>query len=254
MEQDPSQIIFVIILGIILMLLMSGFIVVMVLFHRQRQFQSRQKIDHITAEYDKTVLSVEKEIREQTLVHVGQELHDNIGQLLSLIKLTLRHADEQRVAEAKNLVQETIKEVRSLSKAISLDWVRETDLKGFISTELQKISSLEFCETELHDTVGEILLDENAKLVLIRIIQECLNNAIKHASPSLVYIKLEELEGTIAISIEDDGIGFDVSQSSTGQGVRNLHTRMATIGGSVRITSVSDKGTKIQLCLPNAVN
>lgn len=251
MEQDPSQIIFVIILGIVLMLFMSGFIVVMVLLHRQRQFQNRQKIDHITAEYDKTVLNAEKEIREQTLIHVGQELHDNIGQLLSLIKLTLRHAEPQRVAEAKSLVQEAINELRNLSKAISLDWIKEVNLKQFISNELQKISSLEFCKTELYDEVEEIELEENTKLVLIRVIQECLNNAIKHASPSLICIKIQMSGEAIAISIEDDGIGFDVSQRSDGQGMSNLQTRMTTIGGSVKICSALNKGTQIRLTLPN---
>lgn len=251
MEQDPSQIVIVIIFGIILMLLMSGFIVMMVLFHRQRQFRNRQKIDYLTAEYEKTVLSVEKEIREQTLVYVGQELHDNIGQILSLTKLTLRNADSQRVEEAKDLIQQAIREVRGLSKAINLDWLKETDLKDFIANELDKIASLDFCKTELITNVEKIDIEVSKKLVLIRMIQECLNNAIKHASPTLISIIIENLPDKMLISIEDDGVGFDVNQASDGQGISNLQSRMKTIGGHIDVISAADRGTQIRLLLPN---
>lgn len=251
MAQDSPQIIFVIILGIILMLLMSGFIVVMVLFHRQRQFKNRQKMERLTAEYEKTVLSVEKEIREQTLVHVGQELHDNIGQILSLTKLTLRHTDPQRIGEAKDLVQQAIKEVRNLSKAINLDWVKEITLAEFIASELDKISSLDFCKTEFHSNGAEIRLEDSKKLVLVRMIQECLNNAIKHAAPSLISIKIEFRPEDLNISIVDDGAGFDVNKESTGQGIRNLQSRIKTIGGKAEVRSVPGQGTRIRLSLPN---
>jgi len=234
-----------------LMLLMSGFIVVMVLFHRQRQFKNRQKIDHLTAEYEKTLLSVEKEIREQTLVYVGQELHDNIGQILSLTKLTLRHSDPERISEAKNLVQQAIKEVRSLSKSINLEWVNEVNLKEFISNELDKISALGFCETDLSSNVVDIPLDNNKKLILIRMIQECLNNAIKHASPSLIAISIESYPDKIAIGIKDNGIGFDVHQVSGGQGLGNLESRIRAIGGQIQISSAPSQGTHIQLLLSN---
>src|SRR5690606_2741411 len=251
MEQDSSQIIVAIIFGAILMLLMSGFIVVMVLFHRQRQIKNRQKIDRLTAEYEKTVLSVEKEIREQTLVHVGQELHDNIGQILSLTKLTLRHSDPQRISEAKELVQQAIKEVRSLSKAINLNWAKDIDLKAFIAKELEKIAALDFCKTEFVATDKHFPLEESKKLVLMRMIQECLNNAIKHASPTLISIEIDQSPEKLFISIRDNGLGFDMDQDSDGQGLRNLQTRMNTIGGHIEVKSALGKGTEIQLLLPN---
>src|SRR5690606_12028530 len=230
---------------------MSGFIVVMVLFHRQRQLRNRQKMERLTAEYENTVLSVEKEIREQTLIHVGQELHDNIGQILSLTKLTLRNADPLRIAEARDLVQQAIKEVRSLSKAINLDWVKDIKLTDFISSELKKISSLDFCETEFHLEVEDVLLDDSKKLVLVRVIQECLHNAIKHAAPTLISIKVEKPTDHWIISIQDDGLGFDLKQASTGQGLRNLETRMKTIGGEIKFFSNPGEGTLIRLLLPN---
>lgn len=249
MDLDSTQVIFVIIFGIVLMFLMSGFIVVMVLFHRQRQFQSAQKIESITAEYEKTILSVEKEIREQTLVYVSQELHDNIGQILSLTKLTLRHTDPERISDAKKLVQQAIKEVRGLSKSINLDWANDVNIKDFIEDELSKISRLGFCETSFYSTVEEPPLDKNKKLVLIRMIQECLNNSIKHASPTLISITLNCRPQIMAIEIKDNGIGFDLTHTFDGLGLNHLESRMRTIGGEVKISSILDRGTEVQLLL-----
>ena len=250
MALDSSQVVIIIIFGIILMFLMSGFIVVMVLFHRQRQFQHKQKIDSITAEYEKTILSVEKEIREQTLVHVGQELHDNIGQVLSLTKLPLRNADTGRISEAKNLIQQAINEVRSLSRAINLDWANEVNLIGFIKNELDRISKLGFCKTDFQSNVDFIHLDKNKKLVLVRMIQECLNNAIKHAVPTLIAISINHHPSSLVIIVKDNGVGFDPSNAVDGLGLTNLTTRMRTIGGRVNIRSTPDKGTEIDLLLP----
>lgn len=249
MDLDSSQLIFVIIFGIVLMFLMSGFIVVMVLLHRQRQFQNRQKIDSITAEYEKTILSVEKEIKEQTLVHVGQELHDNIGQILSLTKLTLHKSDPENISDARKLVQQAIKEVRQLSKSINLDGTAEINLKEFIENELNKVSQVGFCKTELQSNVEDIHLDKNKKLVLIRLIQECLNNAIKHASPSLISITIDHYPEETAILIRDDGIGFDIHKPSEGMGLNNLGSRMKAIGGQVQISSFPKQGTEIRLLL-----
>lgn len=139
MNYEPTQIFFIVFSGIILMLLMSGFIIVMVLLHRQQQLRNRQKMENLKAEYDKTMLKVEKEIQDQTLSFIGQELHDNLGQILSLAKLTLNSPDEENYSEGKRLINHAIKEVRSLSKRLNLDWVKEVKLEDFIRGELQKI-------------------------------------------------------------------------------------------------------------------
>src|SRR5690606_19816996 len=121
----------------------------------------------------------------------------------------------------------------------------------FISGELGKISSLDFCQTEFHLEVEDVMLDDSKKLVLVRVIQECLNNAIKHASPTMISIKVEKPTDHWVISIKDDGIGFDLNQASNGQGLRNLQSRMKTIGGNIEVSSAPGEGTHIRLLLPN---
>ena len=89
MLEQGDQIGFLIVSGTFLTAMMGTFIVAMVVLHRQRQVQNRQKIDNLKSEYEKTLLNIENEIQQETLTQVGRELHDNIGQLLSLAKLNL---------------------------------------------------------------------------------------------------------------------------------------------------------------------
>lgn len=250
MSEQESQFLLVIFGGIFFAFLMSFFVVAMVVLHRQRQVQNRQKLDHLKTEYEKTILNIENEIQQETLTHIGRELHDNIGQLLSLAKISLHSAKPEKQAEGKEYISQIIKEVRALSKTLNLDWVESVNLDEFIVQQLEKIQSTGFCQTSLESDQSFLELKKDQKLVLIRVIQECLNNAIKHASPKWISIQISSNDTNRKIEIIDDGAGFDTSQQTHGSGMSNLKKRMETINGSFKLTSVVGKGTHITLELP----
>ncbi|MFD2034131.1 sensor histidine kinase [Belliella marina] len=253
MTEPTPDIFFVILSGFFLMVVMVTFIVTLVLIHRNRQIQNRRKLESIKADFEKTILNVEKEIQEETLQHVGRELHDNIGQLLSLTKLTLNSSKPEKIQEGKQLVNQVIGEIRTLSKTLNLDWVTTIDLETYIQRELTKLEQLDFCKVEFVVEGEDFGLENSKKLVLIRIIQECLNNAIKHAKPDLLSIKLRRTEKATEITIADNGIGFDTSIEKNGSGLYNLKSRMKTIGGEIKIISSEGNGTQINLLLPNSI-
>jgi signal transduction histidine kinase len=206
------------------------------------------------AAYENTILNVEKEIREDILSYVGRELHDNVGQLLSLAKLNLSSSKAEKVHEGKVLINEIIREVRSLSKSLNLDWVESISLEEYIKMELGKLESTEFCKVSFQNNGNPLQLDKEKKLVLIRIIQESLNNSIKHAQPSLIEIIVNSDNSKSEIAIKDDGKGFVVSNNSEGSGMFNLKNRMTTIGGELLIHSKIGIGTEIKLILPQSSN
>ena len=254
MENNGSDLFVIILLGFFLMLFMVSFIIIMVIYHRQRQIQNQQKVESMKSAYENTILNVEKEIREDVLSHVGRELHDNVGQLLSLAKLNLSSSKIEKVHEGKVLINEIIREVRAISKTLNLDWVESITLEEFIKKELAKLESTEFCKVAFQNNGNPLQLNKEKKLVLIRIIQECLNNAIKHAQPSLIEINVDSDNTKSEISIKDNGKGFDVNNNSNGSGMYNLKNRMNTIGGELFIHSGIGKGTEIKLILPQSAN
>lgn len=250
MLEQEDQIGFLIISGTFLAALMGTFIIAMVVLHRQRQIQNRQRIDNLKAEYERTLLNIENEIQQETLTHVGRELHDNIGQLLSLAKLNLNSSKPEKQTEGKEYINQIIQEVRSLSKTLNLDWVETLSLDDFIRQQLQRIEATGFCETSFVSDHSFDQLAKDQKIVLVRVIQEALNNAIKHASPSALEIKISRSDINRWIEIQDNGAGFDVNQKSSGSGMTNLKKRMETIGGTFDIQSSLGKGTRIKLSLP----
>lgn len=250
MTEQESQIALIFFGGAFLVVVMSTFIVSMVVLHRQRQVQNRQKLDHLKVEYEKTLLNIENEIQQDTLQHVGRELHDNIGQLLSLAKLNLNSSKPEKQAEGKEYINQIIHEVRGLSKSLNLDWVESLSLDDFVSQQLARIESTGFCQTHFSTDHSFDKLEKDQKLVLVRVIQESLNNAIKHAGPSEIAIKIYQSLDKREIEISDNGAGFDLAQKSAGSGMTNLKKRMETIGGTSDIQSSQGSGTTIKLSLP----
>lgn len=250
MSESESQYLLFLFGGIFFAMLMTLFVVGIVFVHRQRQNQNKQKLEQLTAAYEKTLLNVENEIQQETLTQIGRELHDNIGQLLSLAKLSLNSSKPEKQAEGKDYINQIIKEVRSLSKTLNLDWVESVTLDDFIRQQLEKIQATGFCQTSLESDHSFLKLEKDQKLVLIRVIQECLNNVIKHAHPDKITILVSKNSTSRKIEISDDGKGFDTSQKSQGSGMSNLKKRMETIGGKFFLTSEVGKGTHITLELP----
>jgi two-component system, NarL family, sensor kinase len=251
MQPEASQFTFLLFSGAFLALLMGTFVVAMVVLHRQRQIQNRERLEKMKSDYEKTLLNIENEIQQETLAQVGRELHDNIGQLLSLAKLNLNSSKPERQAEGKEYINQIIQEVRGLSKSLNLDWVESITLEEFIEQQLQKIQSVGFCEIKFENGVSLPDYQKDHKLILIRVIQECLNNILKHASPTLISVSLKKEGSLRLIKILDDGNGFDPSIPSSGSGLKNLEKRMETIGGKFIVTSRLGQGTEIELQLPN---
>jgi signal transduction histidine kinase len=251
MSEESSAIVTMIIASVFLAALMSFFIIALVVLHRQRQVQNRHKIDQINLEHEKTLLNIENEIQQETLTHIGRELHDNIGQLLSLAKLNFGSIKEKKQEEGKEILSQAIQEVRGLSKQLNLDWVESISINEFVEQQLQRIENTGLCKTSLEADFELVDLPKDQKLVLIRVVQESLNNAIKHASPDEILIRILMNNNRKQIIIIDQGKGFDISQKSSGSGMFNLKKRMETIGGAFELTSVIGKGTEIILTLPN---
>jgi len=246
-----NQIYIIIYSTILLAGVMSTFVVAMIFIHRQRQVQNQQEMDRLKADYEKTLVDIENEIQQETLTQIGRELHDNVGQLLSLAKLNFNSSKPEKKMEGQNILNQVIQEVRSLSKTLNVDWVEEITLEEFIEQQLQKIESTGFCKTSLKVQTDPLELRKDHKLVLIRVIQEVLNNAIKHASPDKIEIRLMQNGKGKYLEIKDNGKGFDAKNASQGSGMTNLNKRMATIGGKFELKSALDEGTEIRLSLPN---
>ena len=200
-----------------------------------------------------TTLQVQEKAREE----LGKELHDNINQILASTKLYLEMAkggNEKLVHEAIDKsydnVNLAIMEIRRLSKQLVAPAL-ETSLVDVIKDLSEEIQAITPINTSLIiDNFHEHLLNDNLKLVLYRIIQEQVNNILKHAAASDVHITIATEHGIVYLIIWDNGIGFDTTKKSKGIGLRNIDSRVKFYDGEVNLTSQPGKGTRLEISVP----
>jgi signal transduction histidine kinase len=220
-------------------------------------FQMRKRKAQATLE--KEILSAQNEIQEQTFKNVSQEIHDNVGQVLSLARLNLNtilntsdQASLPKIESASELIGKAIADLRNLSRSMLGDKVTETGLQVAIENELRVLQNTGQYKTQL-EVIGPFFrLDKQKEMMVFRMVQEAINNCIKYAKAKNILIKLMNSEEKYAVSVHDDGIGFDVGllqSKETGIGLKNMQNRAELIQGIFSIISAPGKGTTIQIIL-----
>ena len=228
----------------------------------ERQNSMLLKEQKLRNEYEETILQTQLEIQEQTLKTISEEIHDNIGQALSLAKLklnTLKYDQPDQLVEkindSRELVSKAIRDLRDLSRSLNTDSIASMGLVRAIELELELFRKSGF-QTTLY-TEGEIRkMEPQQELILFRIVQESLNNIIKHAEAKTIRVSALYTEVELDLQVEDDGKGADPSQldmdgnSYKSLGLRNMSNRAGMIGGTFSINSVPGNGTIIKLNIP----
>ncbi len=203
---------------------------------------------------DAVIIAQENERRT-----IGAELHDNVNQLLTSATLYLNLArTEQENREpffqkSESMIGHAISEVRRLSHSlIPPSWGGETLVEAISHLlEASEKSGLFAVQKDLDDFC-EAAVAFKLKLNLYRIVQEQLNNIIKHAQANHVVVRLRHDEASIYLTVQDDGIGFDPSRKSKGVGLTNMETRAFLHGGSLTINAAPGGGCILQVAIPLA--
>lgn len=259
MSEEIREVVFIVIAGTLLMLTLIVFIVSFFFVHQRRQLQNLQDKQDMKAAFQQEILQAQLEIQNQTLQHVSGELHDNIGQLLSVARLQLNMLEietlptTEKIVEVNEVIAKTIHELRALSKSLDSDFVQDFGLVESLSHELQRIRSAGNYQTEIVVEGQAYRLDGQKEIVLFRVAQEILNNILKHAAAKSIQVFVYYEPTQFGLTIRDNGKGFDYESvlgremSQTGAGLRNIQRRVALIGGHCRFESQIGQGTSVEI-------
>jgi signal transduction histidine kinase len=241
-----------------LFILVTGFIIYFVVLYRNKQIQHKQEQEHLQSAFRQELLKAQIEMQEDTLIHISREIHDNITQVLSFVKLSMAMiagAEEkqriERINESRELVAQVINDLRDLSKSLSFEHITKFGLVKTIETETARINKSGLIKITLL-IEGEIYtLGEQRELVLFRIFQEALNNTLKHSGARDLKISLQYMPEMFTLTLEDNGSGFSFSSldNQRGSGLKNMENRATLIGAVATIASSQGKGCKINLAL-----
>lgn len=238
--------------------ILAIFVILFLFLFQKKQVENRQEKATLKNQYDQEILTSQIEVQNTTLQYIGRELHDNIGQLLSVARINLNVLEEVTgetengdfIRQTNELVEQSIHELRALSKSLDGNFVHDFGLQQSIAHELQRIKKTKKFETELTLNGEKYTLGYEREIVLFRIVQETLNNALKHSKAKNVEINITYLPNNFTLTIADNGKGFDFEAvmknelNQSGAGLRNIKRRATLINFDCEINSQINQGTK----------
>lgn len=202
-----------------------------------------------------TILAQEKERNE-----LGLELHDNINQLLSVVKLYLGIAKNEEtynreiIEKCFNHLEEAMTEIRTLSHSLVTPTLGNDGLRDALQDLVDSVPQtnhirIALCVDEQYDSLE---VDKNKELMIYRIVQEQLSNIIKYAKASDVSIVLIPQQESLYLSVSDNGVGFDMQQTAgKGIGLKNINNRVEYYAGEMKITAAPGKGCTLEVFIPH---
>jgi len=235
----------------------AGLVVVLMLilllsysFYKRTQLKQQQLA---------TTAVMETEERERK--RIAQDLHDSVSQLMMAAKINLNvignditfsnDVQKDRFQKAINLVDEGFKEVRTISHNMMPQALLESGLALVIKQFIENIEN-DTIKISFFAKGFEDHFDDTTETILYRILQECVNNVLKHANASRLDISLIRDDDNISLTIEDNGNGFDMTdkQKFSGMGLKNLQNRVNFIKGKIEIDSHPGHGTLVSVYIP----
>jgi two-component system NarL family sensor kinase len=259
---EPRQLDFVIMFSIAtaVMLLLAFSIILFVIFYQKRILAEQLKRKLLEAEYQQKMLQAALESQEKERSRLASDLHDSVGAMLSTIRLSLhpvvKAGNGQPLDQTKQLLDETIETVRRISRDLLPTGLEKFGLTYAVREMCERISSSGIIEVEVKESGEAIEMDKKREVLVYRIVQEMVNNAIRHSKASLLKVTLVWGQ-TLELVIQDNGEGFDYEgfknhQGKAGLGLYSIETRASLLGAKLNFDTVFPKGSQFTLQIPTA--
>jgi signal transduction histidine kinase len=261
MDSISSQVTIIVVASIFFIIVAIG-IIILILVYQKRQLQFLNDKNEMRINFDKELFESQLEIKEQTLKSISQEIHDNIGQALSLAKLninTMSNNDpagmQDKINASKELITKAIQDLRDISKSLNTDHIKDLGLMRSVEYELGMIRKSGSYSVNFEVKGEPYRLDPRKELIIFRIVQEVLQNIVKHARATSISVLFKFQPKKLVLEIADNGTGFDADMLNSninegiGLGLRNMYTRAKIINTDFRLVSTLDKGTTVILTL-----
>jgi len=254
---NNNNIAILVIITSLIFLIAPASILLYIYIYNQRKKKLIEEKEHLKSAFKQELLKTQIEVQEQTLTNISREIHDNITQVLSFVKLNLGMIDngdaviQNKINESRELVAQTINDLRNLSKSLSFEHIENFGLVKTIELEAERINNSGLINTVI-SVDGDIYpLGPERELVLFRIFQEALNNTLKYSGAKHLKIALQYSEVLFILTVVDDGAGFSprLLRGNLGAGLKNMKNRASLVGATANIDSSPGEGCRITVTL-----
>jgi signal transduction histidine kinase len=247
------------------MLMMAFFVIAFVVFYQKRQLAQEKQIREIERAHQKKLLETALNTEEAERRRIAKDLHDDIGTMLSLTKLSLNQLEQglsnpgsqsqQTLHNARSLVEDTILNVRRITRDLVPVTLEKFGLAVAIEEFVRRISQGGELQVYFNCEGEEIpRQSRQIELTLFRVMQELVNNALKHAECTEIEIDLHKLNDRLELQVTDNGRGFDITDAAIlakgGLGLRSIESRLSVVNGSIKYETPGTKGTRAHVRIP----
>ena len=247
--------------GIAIMILLALTIVIFIVLYQRKLYIQQANLHQLELTHQKTLLESIVNSQESERERIARDLHDEVGASLSAAKLFVNQIQyETSAEEMKNLagqssqiLGETVKDIRQIAHNLSPITLENFGLAEAIKILIKRLEASGLSTNFIINFTPEVL-NSYQQLILYRIVQEVLNNVVKHAAATHLTLYLNEDNQMLSLYIEDNGKGFDDQKAneikSFGMGIGTIKARSGLLGARFQITSATGQGTRIEITIP----
>ncbi len=247
---EKSTLILILVTVTILLLLVAIVGILFSVFIKRKNAIIQEQID-AEKRFEKEISETQIEIREETLRNISWELHDNIGQLLTLAKIQTQNAAQgsHLIQEAANTIGKGLEEVRALSKLINPEALKNLSLIEAVQLEVERYNRMGYIKASLKQKGESFEVDDKIQIVIFRVLQEFCSNTIKHSKATRLEIEITYNNPLFKVLAKDNGVGFEYQneKSKNGIGLSNIEQRGKLIDADITIHSAKGEGTQLEL-------
>jgi signal transduction histidine kinase len=249
-------ILFIVLVSIILLVFIFGTIVFVLQYRRRKLVYEKEKA-LIEQQHRAEILNTQLKSQLQTMQFIGREIHDSVAQKLTLASIYSQKLEFEnqvpgispKLARISGIINDSLNELRDLSKTLTDNRIQDTDLTVLLRTECERVNETGVCKAILNSQFSQEI-SVTVKSFLLRIVQEFIQNSLKHAECNRITIELTSNADCLMLKATDDGKGFDSNNKDfKGIGLNNMKRRIHLIGGIFNLQSEPGKGTTLQLSI-----
>lgn len=253
---EKNEVIIAVLIGTTVLILLAGFLLFFFIRYRSRKNQFIRERENLKKQFEQILLQSQIEVQENTFAELSRELHDNLGQLLvstkALIAVTERSLPQmpETLIMAEETLSKAIYELRSISKSLDKEWLKQFDFIENMENEVKRINALQILQMNFTHP-QKILLQPEEQIILFRIVQEAIQNSVKHSEAKQIDINVSNSVSSLIVNITDNGKGFSEAQlNSSGLGLKNMKHRTQLLGGIIEWNSFYGNGSAVIIKLP----
>lgn len=257
LEENPNVLVYLVVTITFILAVFSGIMIYVVTKYIKKQFLNKLKIENLINTHENNLLKSQLQVQEQTFQNISREIHDNVGQKLTLAKLRLNTIETKNeayikteITEIVQILSQAIDDLRDISRSMNSDLIATIGLVKTLENEISQLNRIFDYNFRMSVTGDMVYLDAEKELILFRIVQESLNNIIKHAEATQIFLDIHYTKFQVEIRIVDNGIGFDKSKISDSNGLSNIRMRAKMLNGVAEIEPVTGKGTTVTIKIP----